>query len=207
MGGRVAGLLAVLWATSAFAGDAQEERARAVYRTGQEAFAAEHYQEAYDAFKRAYLLWPQPALLYNMASALQGLGKPHLAAEELRAYLRTNPETPERRPIEERIRALEEAQRLLDSEEPRPTPAPAQHSAPPVAAPVHEAARPTAPPPQPLVPLVESAPPPRRPSRVLTIAIPVAAVAVLAVGLGLGLGLGLHDWHTASTLGDKQATP
>ena len=180
----------LLIASAAAATEVQEEEARTLFQSGKAAFAAERYQAAYDLFKQAYLLSPEPALLYNMASALQALGRPHDAAEELRAYLRTRPDVSEREQIETRIRALEEAQRLLD-EERKSAPLP----------PIVE------PSPRPTIVMVERrAPPPPKRNHKLVIILSTVGVVLVGGALGLGLGLGLHDWHTATTLGPKQAT-
>jgi tetratricopeptide (TPR) repeat protein len=103
--------------------DAQSryDKARDLYKKGKTAFEANQFQEAYDAFKQAYLLSQEPALLYNIASALQGLDRPHDAAEALRSYLRTVPNDPDKPEIEKRIANLEEAQRVLDVDRQRAT--------------------------------------------------------------------------------------
>jgi len=67
--------------TVAHASDKQTERAGALYSDGRVAFDAERYQAAYDAFHEAYALSALPALLYNMAAALEALGCPGDAAE------------------------------------------------------------------------------------------------------------------------------
>jgi tetratricopeptide (TPR) repeat protein len=92
----------------------RDERARVLYAEGKKAYETGEYQTAYDRFNEAYCLSQAPALLYDLASALQGLTRPHDAAEALRAYLRALPDDPDRPQIETRIRTLEEAQRLLD---------------------------------------------------------------------------------------------
>ncbi|MCU1280649.1 MAG: hypothetical protein JWM53_4195, partial [bacterium] len=56
------------------------------------------------------------ALLYNIASALQGLKRPHEAAEALRSFLRLQPNDPDRPKIDQRIATLEEEQRMIDTE-------------------------------------------------------------------------------------------
>src|SRR6476659_818050 len=82
---------------------ARDERARQLFQAGRDAYNAGDFQ-------KAYTLSHQPALLYNVASALQGLRRPHDAAEALRSYLRLKPDDVERPQIEERIRTLEEEQ-------------------------------------------------------------------------------------------------
>jgi tetratricopeptide (TPR) repeat protein len=186
----------------------QEQEARDLFARGQDAFRAERYQDAYELFRRAYLLSPRAPFLYNMASALQALGRPHQAAEELRAYLRARPDDVEREAIEERIRSLEEAQRLVDAQRAPP---------PPPNAPPPNAPPPSAPPPNALAPassspaLTLTAPPPppspwhRR--RTVAIVLSTVGVALTAVALGVGLGVGLQPQPTDSTLGVHKGTP
>jgi tetratricopeptide (TPR) repeat protein len=107
------------------------ERAKQLYGDGRKAYEVGDYQKAYDAFKESYLLSHEPALLYNISSALQGLRRPHEAAEALRSFLRLRSDDPERPQIEERIRALEEEQRLLDNEKARTAPPVPVITAPP----------------------------------------------------------------------------
>jgi len=92
------------------------EQAKREFLDGRAAYERGDYKAAYDKFKQSYILSAQPALLYNIASALQGLGRPGEAAEVLRDYLRAVPGDPEKPLVEKRIASLEEAQRLLDRE-------------------------------------------------------------------------------------------
>ncbi len=180
-------LLSVLLCSVAYATEAQDKKARELYAEGQAQYSQEHYQAAYDLFKQAYLLSPSPALRYNMASALQGLGRPHEAAEEFRAFLRLKPEDPDKAKIEERIRGLEEAQRLLDADrKPAPAPAATLLATPAASPPVHEGGT---------------------HRKTVIIVLSTVGAVLVAGGLGVGLGLGLHDWHTGSTLGTQRATP
>ena len=168
----------------ALATDRQQSEARALFDEGREQYQHEHFQKAYDLFKRAYLLAAKPELLYNMASALRALGRPSDAAEELRAYLRANPTASDRTVVEDQIRALVEAQRLLS---------------PPAVALLSPA-------PSPSDALREG----RGRHRTLVIALStVGAIVVVGAGLGLGLGFGLgaHGDHTSSTLGVIVGTP
>src|SRR6185436_16749454 len=122
-------LSSALFCSVSHAAEAQDRRARQLYADGESQFRQQHYQAAYDLFRQAYLLSPVPALRYDMAGALQGLGRPHDAAEELRAYLRLKLNDPDKALLEERIQGLEEAQRLLDSDK-KPPPVPGLPSAP-----------------------------------------------------------------------------
>src|SRR5689334_12289998 len=104
----------VLLCSHALADPRRDQEARAAYRAGAAAYEAGDYQTAYDRFKESFQLSHEPALLYNIASALQGLKRPHEAAESLRSFLRVQPNDPDRPKIEQRIATLEEEQRMID---------------------------------------------------------------------------------------------
>jgi tetratricopeptide (TPR) repeat protein len=116
------GLVALAWFCCVTFGwvargnEAEEDKARDLYVAGEAAFKTGDYQVAYEDFSQSYTISQKPALLYNMASALQRLQRPHDAAQALASYLRLRSRDPERAAIEERIRTLEEGQRLLDAE-------------------------------------------------------------------------------------------
>ena len=181
----------------AHADTARESRAKALFLDGRSAYERGDYQKAYDAFKESYLLSHEPALLYNISSALQGLKRPHEAAEALRSFIRLQPDDPDRAEMEKRIRTLEEEQRLLDSER-RPAPPRPE---------VHEALMPSA---------MLTAPAPisddaekRHHKRVVTAVVVSVVVAVLAgtaIGLGVGLSQSKTEPYTPSTLGPLPGT-
>src|ERR1700749_3092858 len=106
----------ILWCGLAAADARQEEGARNAFKVGRAADETGDYQLAYDKFKESFQLSHEPALLYNIASALQGLKRPHDAAEALQSFLRLQPNDPDRPTIEQRIATLEEEQRILDAE-------------------------------------------------------------------------------------------
>jgi tetratricopeptide (TPR) repeat protein len=106
----------LLWCTIASADARQDQAARDAFTVGRTAYESGDYQLAYDKFKESFQLSHEPALLYNIASALQGLKRPHDAAEALRSFLRLQPSDPDRAKIEQRIATLEEEQRMLDVE-------------------------------------------------------------------------------------------
>jgi tetratricopeptide (TPR) repeat protein len=108
--------VALALAPSVAHGQQRIEQAKKEFVEGRNAYERGDYRLAYDKFKQSYILSQQPALLYNIASALQGLGRPGEAADALRDYLRQAPNDPERPLVEKRIAGLEEAQRLLDRE-------------------------------------------------------------------------------------------
>jgi len=106
----------LLWCTLASADARQDEAARNAFKVGRTAYETGDYQLAYDKFKESFQLSHEPALLYNIASALQGLKRPHEAAEALRSFMRLQPNDPDKPKIEQRIATLEEEQRMMDIE-------------------------------------------------------------------------------------------
>jgi tetratricopeptide (TPR) repeat protein len=202
--------LTLLLTPLARADEDRDFRARQLYELGRKAYNDGDFQTAYDSFKNSYSLSHKAALLYNVASALQQLKRPHDAAETLRSYLRLRPDDSEKAQIEERIRALEEEQRLIDIDRERLGPS--------------QPNRPVAPPPQPETPAVTSPNPlttpvvsttasddeaARRRKRNITIGLTVGAIVVVGTALGLGLGLGLQgstEPLTKSTVGPVPGT-
>jgi tetratricopeptide (TPR) repeat protein len=158
--------LALLVASGAALAQSDDERARQLFIDGKQAFENKEFQKAYDDFKESYRLSHKPPLLYNIASALQGLRRPHDAAEALRDFLRLQPDDPDAPAIVQRIEGLEEVQRILDAERP---PSPRPGSTLLVAAPV----------------------PPARPRHKTAIVVGVSIAAVALVGIAVGLGVGL----------------
>jgi|SRR6185312_5482361 len=114
-----AALPLLLWCSLAAADARQERAARDDFKVGRAAYETGDYQLAYDKFKESFQLSHEPALLYNIASALQGLKRPLEAAEALRSFLRLQPNDPDRPKIEQRIATLEEEQRMIDEEKAR----------------------------------------------------------------------------------------
>jgi tetratricopeptide (TPR) repeat protein len=163
------------------AAEPQPEQARVLYSAGLAAFGAQQYAEAATIFRRGYQLSHKPEFLYNTASALEADGRPHEAAQTLQAYLRAVPRDDQRGALEGRVRALEDAQRLLDAERLRREP-PTLRSLSTEASPRWTRAKAAA----------------------LVLGVVTGAVAA---GLGVGLGLGLQPSHTRSTLDTHVVTP
>jgi tetratricopeptide (TPR) repeat protein len=205
-------------APPARADEERDLRARQLYELGRKAYNDGDYQAAYDNFKESFSLSHKAALLYNVASALQQLKRPHDAAETLRSYLRLRPDDSERAQIDERIKALDEEQRLLDIDRaqnpqtttttPTTTPTPTTidrtdtvvmpMSEPPVTAPPAIATT-----------RADDGERARRRKRNVTIAVTVGSIAVVGLAVGLGLGLGLSggtDALTKSTVGPIAGT-
>jgi len=204
---RLASAFAVLLVCSHVWADARRDQdARAAYKAGAAAYEAGDYQAAYDKFKESFQLSHEPALLYNIASALQGLKRPHDAAEALRSFLRVQPNDPDRSKIQDRIATLEEEQRMIDADRAREA---AAHAPPPAATP------PPAPAPN-LAPqnLIATAPPgpteaERKHRRVVIAASVTAGVVVLVAG-AVVLGVLLSDTktepYTTTSLGPHPGT-
>ena len=177
----------------------RDQQARDLYQAGDKAYQANDYQKAYDDFKQAYVLSQHPALLYDVASALQGLGRPHAAAEALRTYLKQVPADPDRPAIEKRIASLDDAQRLLDLEK---TPAVAAPALPPAAlAPVVPAAA--------LQAAVRQTEVREKRKRTIAIVATVVSVVLAGAAVGLAVGLAPHSTEppTRSDLGPVTSTP
>lgn len=211
----IAALVGSGWGVPARAQSQRLDKAKQLYTEGKRAYEQNDYQKAYDAFKESYLLSHEPALLYNVSSALQGLRRPHDAAEALRSFLRLLSDDPDRAAIEERIRALEEEQRLLDAERqrnappapitpppvaPGPTPDLSPHTLSPAAAPstsVLTTSEPSA----------EDRARTRRKKIVIGVLVSLAAVAVVGTAVGLAVGLsGGTEPYTAASIGPLPGT-
>lgn len=83
-----------------------DARARELYLHGDRLYAEGSYDEAMLAFQQAYALSQRPALLFNVANALERLGRYEEALVQLNLYL---PHAPERQHdvLVKRIHALE----------------------------------------------------------------------------------------------------
>jgi tetratricopeptide (TPR) repeat protein len=186
---------------------AREDRARQLYQAGRDAYNGGDFQKAYDAFKESFTLSHQPALLYNVASALQGLRRPHDAAEALRSYLRLKPDDVDRPQIEERIRTLEEEQRLIDLENRDKSPTPAA----PTPTPIAPVAPPTATPTTTSNSLTASAPAheKERMRKRTALIVGITAGVVVVAGVAIGLAFGLQPKEqplTQSAIGPIKST-
>ena len=193
----------------AVADEQRDAEARHLYEEGKLAYGQRDYAGAYRQFKAAYLLSTQPALLFNMASALKELGRPREAADALRTYLRLVPDDPEREAVTLRIIALDEAQRLLDEDRTPPAApalAPPPSTAPPPGAPVLTLPLANAP----ASPSLIAAPSPPRPKRSVGLIIGIvagAAVVLGAVVTGLALASRTGPMATSGSIPPIEATP
>jgi tetratricopeptide (TPR) repeat protein len=176
-------LLALVWGASAFGDAHTDQLARSAYVDGKAAYERGDYTIAYQKFKESFQFSHEPALLYNIASALQGLRRPHEAAEALRSYMKLVPADPDRPQIESRIAALEEEQHMLDLELQKTKPAVAP-PAPPRAVEIRDQASEER----------------KHRRKVLAISLTVGGIVLVGGAVALGLALGLR--HTARCTAD-----
>ena len=82
------------------------DRGERHYQAGAEAYAQRQFRVAATAFRRAYELTHEPALLFNLGSALAADGQRDAARAALQDYLRIAPDAPNRSAVEARLREL-----------------------------------------------------------------------------------------------------
>jgi hypothetical protein len=112
----VLGLLLIPSAPRHAAANEDEPRAILLYREGKEAFVRKDFVRAEQRFHEAYMLSVRPELLFDLALAQAEQDHCGEAAASLRAYLNVVGHEEEHRDILERIRTLEEKQRLIDGQ-------------------------------------------------------------------------------------------
>jgi tetratricopeptide (TPR) repeat protein len=154
------------------------ELAREQYRRGMKAFKAGQFEDAIDAFSRAYVGKPEPALLYNLAEAHRVLGHDQEALRAYRDYLQRAPEARNREDVEAKCAMLEEAIAKRDqaaTESPKPA----------------EAGKPAVPATEKLAVVTVEKPRPIHDHQALSKRMWIAGLATAGVGvvlLGVGIG-------------------
>jgi tetratricopeptide (TPR) repeat protein len=133
-------------------------RALALYRESRDHYRDGRFAEAAALLERAYTIYPEAVLLYNLGRAYEGLGKLTEAIDAYQRYLAAEPEAADRGAIERRVKTLRQQQARI------------------------EAAKKTPPPPPPPPPRGE-----RREVSWVPWVIAGAGVAVLAAGIGVGV--------------------
>jgi len=87
--------------------ESSDTDARSWFDKGRVAYEAGNFDEAARAFRRAYVLSPRFALLYNIGQAELRAGRDQLAIEAFEGYLRQAPaDDPRRSEVQERARVL-----------------------------------------------------------------------------------------------------
>ncbi len=79
------------------------------FEKGAAAFQAGRYQEALDAFDKAYELNPLAEFKFNQAASLEKLGRPYAAADRLQGYLDAKPGAKDKAEVTDRMNKLREA--------------------------------------------------------------------------------------------------
>jgi tetratricopeptide (TPR) repeat protein len=164
--------------------------ARDSFREGSRQFDLGEFKLALDAFKKAYLLYEEPAFLFNIAQCHRQLGDKPEAIRFYKTYLRKVPTAPNRAEVERIIATLEAEQEQATKNKP---PAGTIEPAPPP---------PPTPPPTPtpqLTPITRDTPPR---SRTFTI----AGGALLGVG-GAALILGGAFTGLAASANNELSNP
>lgn len=82
------------------------DRGERHYEAGAAAYAQRQFRLAATEFRRAYELTREPALLFNLGSALAADGQRDAARAALQDYLRASPDAPNRAAVEARLREL-----------------------------------------------------------------------------------------------------
>lgn len=116
--------LPTLMASTAFGQD-DDDRARALvyFRGARDAYEAGEFQRSVVMLEEAVELHDIASLHYNLARALQELGRWREARDEYATFLAMDPDTPERGRVEARIVVLNETLRREEAppeEDPRP---------------------------------------------------------------------------------------
>lgn len=151
--------------------------ARECYIEGKKQYDVGEFDKALALFKKAYLNYPEPTFLFNMAQCQRQLGDKVAAVRSFKTYLREYPDAPNRATVERIIGELEAppattppppANAATTTTPARPTTPPPTTATPPSPVenkPVASAKQPTTPPPPVENKPVETKPAPHRPAR------------------------------------------
>jgi tetratricopeptide (TPR) repeat protein len=162
------------------AGDVTTQQAREHYRIGTRLYDLQRYLEAAAEYEKSFELKEEPALLFNIGQAYRLGGDSKRALGAYRAFLRRQPDAPQRDQVQaliEDLRKTVEAQQR--TQEKPPTSTIPSEAAPSAAVP--------APPPSQSGVEIASGPPPRRSPRFMKAGIGVGAAGVVLLALGGGL--------------------
>lgn len=92
------------WQTLAVADN--REKAFKLFEDSDKAYKSGKFETAVDLLRKAYRLYPEPILLYNLGRAQEGLGDMKGAVESYERYLKTAKEISDRGAIERRVATL-----------------------------------------------------------------------------------------------------
>jgi tetratricopeptide (TPR) repeat protein len=119
-------LLIALAILSAPVAAVADPTAKELYESGLRHYNVSEYDLALVDFKNAYQKSGRSELLYNIAQCYRAMNDPAHAYAQYRAFLRENPDAPNRAEVEKRIVEMEAAAKAQKQppSEPPPTPAP-----------------------------------------------------------------------------------
>jgi tetratricopeptide (TPR) repeat protein len=86
--------------------DADKTRAAALFNKSVDAYRQGDFKRAIELLDQAYVLDPQPVLVYNRARAAEGLGNIDTAISGYEKFLSEEPKAPDRGAIEQRVATL-----------------------------------------------------------------------------------------------------
>jgi tetratricopeptide (TPR) repeat protein len=182
---RITGIMLLLLLCAGVA-RADKAAAEAAYREAVKRYDLNEFQTALDSFKRAYIEYEEPTLLFNIAQCHRQLGQRSKAIQFYRSYLRRLPEAGNR----------DEVKRIMDNLEAAIAQERASTTAPPMGvidAPGAGATTTTAPSvaPQPSLLVARPAASPPRPRRrwLWVVAGGGAALVITAVAVGVAFGV------------------
>ncbi len=89
--------------------ESDKQVAQRAYAEGKRLYDVGEYPRALAAFKRAYLAYEEPSLLFNMAQCYRLIGDKHEAIQSYKSYLRNLPEARNREEVKRIIADLETA--------------------------------------------------------------------------------------------------
>jgi tetratricopeptide (TPR) repeat protein len=87
-------------------GDDNRDKALKLFEDSNKAYKSGKFEEAAELLKKAYGLFPEPILLYNLGRAQEGLGDPQGALDSYEQYLKEAKQVDDRGAIERRIETL-----------------------------------------------------------------------------------------------------
>jgi tetratricopeptide (TPR) repeat protein len=107
--------------------DDNRDRALKLFEDSNKAYKSGKFEDAADLLRKAYELYPEPILLYNLGRAQEGLGDRKGALESYERYLAEAKQVDDRGAIERRIATLREqleTEAKLREQPPPPPPPP-----------------------------------------------------------------------------------
>jgi tetratricopeptide (TPR) repeat protein len=125
-------ILAVSLAGAPVRADDDDARALSLFEQSERAYDAGRFAEAISLLQQSYVLKKEPVLLYNLGRAHEGNGDLGKAADAYEAFLKAQPDAPDRGALERRIgtlrKQLAEREALARQAKEREKPPPKEHT-------------------------------------------------------------------------------